>query len=214
MQRVSRPGIAHVTNSAARWSWTGDGPHPDTYRGACARARELGFDVEHFTLRERILSQGHLGRMLSACNIQGIILATHGRDAGLAPELDWNNYATVKIGCYPHQPDVHMVTINPCDIIRLAMQKVIAAGYRRIGFVMHRGWDRRVGHLWMAGYLCEQQTLPPEYHIGLTNASGARYEGSVGSQADIPPAGLTWIFRDRAQTPDRNMRQLRLRRRP
>jgi LacI family transcriptional regulator len=35
----------------------------------------------------------------------------------------------------------------------------MAAGYRRIGFIMHRGWDHAVDHLWAAGYLCEQQHL-------------------------------------------------------
>jgi LacI family transcriptional regulator len=39
------------------------------------------------------------------------------------------------------------------------MHKVIGAGYRRVGFVMHRGWDHAVDHLWTAGYLCEQQVL-------------------------------------------------------
>jgi LacI family transcriptional regulator len=39
------------------------------------------------------------------------------------------------------------------------MQKVMASGYRQIGFVMHRGWDHAVDHLWTAGFLCEQQHL-------------------------------------------------------
>src|SRR6185436_9569352 len=46
-----------------------------------------------------------------------------------------------------------------CGIVRLAMQRVMALGYRRIGFVMHRGWDHSVDHLWSAGFLCEQQNL-------------------------------------------------------
>jgi LacI family transcriptional regulator len=45
------------------------------------------------------------------------------------------------------------------------MQRVIAAGYRRIGFVMHRGWDHSVDHLWTAGFLCEQQNLPKKLRI-------------------------------------------------
>jgi len=57
------------------------------------------------------------------------------------------------------------VTNNQCDIVRLAMQKVMAAGYRRIGFVMHRGWDHAVDHLWTAGFLCEQQHLAPRERV-------------------------------------------------
>ena len=45
------------------------------------------------------------------------------------------------------------------------MQKVFNAGYRRIGFVMHRGWDHAVDHLWTAGLLCEQQHYLEEERI-------------------------------------------------
>jgi LacI family transcriptional regulator len=45
------------------------------------------------------------------------------------------------------------------------MKKLLAAGYRRIGFVMHRGWDHAVDHLWTAGFLCEQQHLPGREQI-------------------------------------------------
>jgi DNA-binding LacI/PurR family transcriptional regulator len=71
----------------------------------------------------------------------------------------------VKIDYFPHQPALHNVTNNQCDIIRLAMQKVLAAGYRRIGFVMHRGWDHAVDHLWKAGFLCEQENVAPADRI-------------------------------------------------
>src|SRR5207244_3778324 len=67
--------------------------------------------------------------------------------------------SAVKIDYFPHQPKLHNVTNNQCDIVRLAMQHVMAKGYRRIGFVMHRGWDHSVDHLWTAGFLCEQSNL-------------------------------------------------------
>lgn len=44
--------------------------------------------------------------------------------------------------------------------MRLAVQHVMLAGYKRIGFVMHRGWDHSVDHLWTAGFLCEQASIP------------------------------------------------------
>jgi len=42
---------------------------------------------------------------------------------------------------------------------------VTAAGYKRVGFVMHRGWDHAVDHNWTAGFLCEQQHLPVKDRI-------------------------------------------------
>jgi LacI family transcriptional regulator len=45
------------------------------------------------------------------------------------------------------------------------MRKVLAAGYKRIGFVVHRGWDHAVDHNWTAGFLCEQQHLSPKNRV-------------------------------------------------
>ena len=77
----------------------------------------------------------------------------------VALHFEWSRFSAVKIDYFPHQPELHNVTNDQCGIIRLAMQRVMAMGYRRIGFVMHRGWDHSVDHLWSAGFLCEQQNL-------------------------------------------------------
>jgi LacI family transcriptional regulator len=163
--RAFRPGIAYVTNWATRWGWKEVTAHPDFHQGACDRAAELGFNIEHFWLREPGLTHGRLSQMLYTRGIQGVIIASHGREMGDALQLDWANFSAVKIDYFPHKPAVHNVTNNQCDIVRLAMQRVMAAGYRRIGMVMHRGWDHSVDHLWTAGYLCEQQALPEDVHV-------------------------------------------------
>lgn len=163
--RMSRPTIAYLTNWATRWGWKKVTAHPDFFKGASDRAEELGFHIEHFWLREPGLTHQRLSSMLYARGITGIIIASHGREMGDALRLDWNQFSAVKIDFFPHQPAVHNVTNNQCDIARLAVQQVIAAGYRRIGFVMHRGWDHAVDHLWTAGYLCEQQALPDKLRM-------------------------------------------------
>jgi len=66
----------------------------------------------------------------------------------------------VKIDYFPHEPRLPLVTNNQMQIVRLAMQKAIAQGYRRIGFVMDEGWDITVDRLYSAGFLWEQQALP------------------------------------------------------
>ena len=66
------------------------------------------------------------------------------REIDVELQFDWQHLSGVKIDYFPHKPELHNVTNNQCDIVRLAMQKVMAAGYRRIGFVMHRGWDDSV----------------------------------------------------------------------
>ncbi|MEJ1971050.1 MAG: hypothetical protein WDM96_00535 [Lacunisphaera sp.] len=109
-------------------------------------------------------AEGHeprrrLGQILYSRGINGLIIASHGREMGDVLDFAWGNFSAVKIDYFPHRPALHNVTNNQCDIVRLAMQRLLAAGYRRLGLVMHRGWDHAVDHLWTAGYLCEQQVL-------------------------------------------------------
>ncbi len=159
IERRNTPTLAYVTNWTTRWGWKKTTAHPDFYAGALAKANELGYKLDHFWMREEGMSQERLGQILYSRGINGLIIASHGREMGDALAFDWANFSAVKIDYFPHQPQLHNVTNNQCDIARLAMQKVLAAGYRRIGFVMHRGWDHAVDHLWTAGYLCEQQVL-------------------------------------------------------
>jgi len=139
--------------------------HPQFYAGAEAAARSLGYHLEHFWMREQGLTQERLNRILYSRGINGLVIASHGREMGDAIQFDWAKYSAVKIDYFPHEPALHNVTNNQCDTVRLAVKKAIAAGYRRIGVVMHRGWDHAVDHMWTAGFLCEQQTLPAREHI-------------------------------------------------
>lgn len=159
MPRRNPPTLAYVTNWNTRWGWKRVTAHPDFYAGAERKARELGFNLDHFWLREPDLTHSRLNAILCARGINGIIIASHMREVDAALHFDWARFSAVKIDYFPHQPELHNVTNDQCGIIRLAMQRVMALGYRRIGFVMHRGWDHSVDHLWSAGFLCEQQNL-------------------------------------------------------
>jgi len=165
MERRNTPTLAYVTNWTTCWGWKKVTAHPDFFAGAQAKANQLGYKLEHFWMREPGLTQGRLSRMLYSRGINGVVIASHGREMGDDLQFDWPNFSAVKIDYFPHQPALHNVTNNQCDIVRLAMQKVMAAGYRRIGFVMHRGWDHAVDHLWTAGFLCEQQNLNPRERL-------------------------------------------------
>ncbi len=161
----SQMTLAYVTNWSTRWGWKEVTAHPQFFAGAAAKAAELGFSLEHFWMHEAGMTQERLSRILYARGISGLIIASHGREMGDALLFDWQNFSAVKIDYFPHIPELHNVTNDQCSVIRMAMQKVMAAGYRRIGFVMHRGWDHAVDHLWTAGFLCEQQNLRPRDRI-------------------------------------------------
>lgn len=167
MPRRNPPTLAYVTNWNTRFGWQKTTAHPQFYAGALSKARELGFNLDHFWLREPGLTQARLNKILLTRGINGLIVASHQREVDVALHLDWSHFSAVKIDYFPHQPGLHNVTNNQSGIIRLAMRRLIESGYRRIGFVMHRGWDHSVDHLWTAGFLCEQSTLDPEDRIPL-----------------------------------------------
>ncbi|MGC3992027.1 MAG: LacI family DNA-binding transcriptional regulator [Chthoniobacteraceae bacterium] len=151
--------IAYLTNWTTEWGWKQATAHLEFYNGAKVMAQELGFMLEHFWLHAPNITETRLNRVLRTRGITGLILASHGREMGDALNLDWSNFCCVKIDYFPHEPLVHNVTNHQSDIVRLAMRRVTQLGYRRIGFVMHRGWDHAVDHNWIAGFLCEQQQL-------------------------------------------------------
>lgn len=165
MPRRNPPTLAYLTNWSTRWGWKNTTAHPDFFLGAEAKAKEIGYHLEHFWTHEPGLTHGRLSAILHARGIEGVILASHGREMGDELLFDWDHFSAVKIDYFPHQPALHNVTNHQCDIVRLAMRKVIALGYRRIGFVMHRGWDHAVDRHWTAGYLCEQEQLPKALRI-------------------------------------------------
>lgn len=167
MTRRNPPTLGYLTNWNTRFGWQKTTAHPQFYAGALSKARELGFNLDHFWLREPGLTLARLNKILLTRGIIGLIVASHQREVDVALQLDWTHFSAVKIDYFPHQPGLHNVTNNQASVIRLAMRRVIESGYRRIGFVMHRGWDHSVDHLWTAGFLCEQSTLEPEDQIPL-----------------------------------------------
>lgn len=165
MERRAPSTLAYVTNWDSAWGWKKVTAHPAFYEGARKKAQDLGYKLEHFWMREPGLTHGRLSGILATRGINGVVLASHQRAADDSIQFDWSRFSAVKIDYFPHKPELHNVTNDQCSVIRLAMQRLIAAGYRRIGFVMHRGWNYSVDHLWSAGFLCEQANLAERHHV-------------------------------------------------
>lgn len=152
--------LAYLTHWSTRWGWKDSPAHAEFHAGADLRASSLGYQLEHFWLGEKGASPRGLSRMLRSRGITGIVLASHDPASDAELRLDWAQFCAVKIDFFPHLPRLHTVTNDQRAIIQLAVQRVAAAGYARIGFVMPRWWDRFVDQAWSAGFLAEQQNLP------------------------------------------------------
>lgn len=159
--------IAYVTNWHTRTGWKKMRAHARFHAGAEARAEALGFRLEHFWLGEDGLRPERLSDMLHARGITGIVIASYRGDGGDVLNFDWSRFSAVKIDCIPHRPALHSVTNDQRADIQLAMQRTLGAGYRRIGCVMPLWWDDFVDRAWSAGFLAEQNRLPPADRIPL-----------------------------------------------
>jgi LacI family transcriptional regulator len=161
-KNVSPTVLAYLTNWTTRWGWKETTGHPQFFEGAKASAEEMGYKLEHFWVREPNLTYKRLNKILQARSIRGVIVASYTRGGDDYLALDWDAFSAIKIDYLPHEPVLHNVTNNQCSIVRLAMKEAMKAGYERIGFVMHRGWDHSVDRMFTAGYLCAQQDLPED----------------------------------------------------
>ncbi len=157
--------LAYVTNWHTRWGWKTVPAHLGFFAGAQAKAHALGFRLEHFWLHEPGFTEQRLDRVLVNHGINGVIIASHSREMADELQLDWQRLCAVKIDYFPHWPRLHNVTNNQCNIILLAMHRLMAAGYRRLGFVVHRGWNHAVDNNWTAGFLLAQQSLRPRERV-------------------------------------------------
>ncbi len=166
-ERRNPPTLAYLTNWDTKLGWQQTTAQPEFYEGAKAKAEELGFKLDHFWMGEPGLSHKRMSKILQARGITGIVIASHRRASDVALHFDWSAFSAVKIDYFPHQPELHQVNNDQCSIIRLGMDHARKLGYRRIGAVMHRGWDHAVDHVWKAGFLVAQSMQPRSEHVPL-----------------------------------------------
>ncbi len=153
------PPLAYLTHWGTQWGWKRARAHGDFHAAAEAKARQLGYRLEHFWLGEPNLSHHRMSEILLARGIHGVVVASHLPENDVPLSLNWTKFSAVKIDYFPHEPELHLVTNDQRAIMRLVVQRVMQAGYRRIGFVIPRWWDEFADRSWSAGFLAEQQVL-------------------------------------------------------
>ncbi|OAM87218.1 LacI family transcriptional regulator [Termitidicoccus mucosus] len=179
--------IAYVTNYPTRYGWRP--PHhdrPDYFPGAAARAKELGYKLEHFWLAEPGMTPERFCNILTVRNIHGLII---GRLPPGQESIDllWERFSCVALGRTLRSPRLHYVSEDHYAGAGLAMRELMVRGFRRIGLVATEQDDSRgVTNRWLGGYLREQLTLRKSDRIPPLEF------GSHGNQQD---AFATWFKR-------------------
>ena len=102
------------------------------YRGALARAGELGYKLDAFHTKQ-YANDAALQRVLRARNIRGLLL-----DMIEPPcvNLKWSDFCAVNCRLGSFLPPLHTVYQDVVSAIEALWQGAHARGYRRIGFAM------------------------------------------------------------------------------
>ena len=132
------------------------------FKGARNRARELGYDLEVFWLREPDLRMERLGRILTARGIRGVLLPPQP-SAGTEIDLPLEGLAAVSFGHSLVAPDLHVVHHHHYRSMQRLMTELESLGHRRPGLAVSKQFNRGVDGMWGAAYwdACQMKGWKP-----------------------------------------------------
>ncbi|MEO7598821.1 MAG: LacI family DNA-binding transcriptional regulator [Opitutus sp.] len=130
------------------------------FEGALERAQLLGYNLQRFNLAQAGYTHERWNKILFSRGIRGVILTAFHNVIDKV-NLDWSQFSVVRIGPNPKNPHFDTVISNQSQIVRVGFRQAIMRGYTRVGLVVVKRVDDRLGNAFLAGYLLEQSLLPP-----------------------------------------------------
>lgn len=139
-------------DSAARF-------HRELVLGAEARATELGFKVEKFSVGHAGVSVQRLDSILQSRGIHGVILLPAWDEPDLS-NLDWTRFAGIYTDYIIERPALHSVCSDHYRSLLAALQRLGTLGYTQPGLYLHRHQDERLQYRWGAAFRAFQESHP------------------------------------------------------
>lgn len=103
------------------------------YGSMVEEAFALGWGVETVSEKQHP-DPVRLQRLLQARGVAGVIVCFHAVRTDWYPQLDFSKFAVVGMNSMPSGLGMHQVRLNFYQFIEEAWERLLAAGYRRIGF--------------------------------------------------------------------------------
>jgi LacI family transcriptional regulator len=150
----SRPRIIFMTNRPNLAAFNNTAHMRYFLAGAKQQAEAMGYVCELMLVGDKRLSNDEIERRLAASGTQGIILGAfvpHRR----CVVLDWSRYALVKIDSFFMPPAASLICNDQMQVVRVAIRRLQALGYRRIGMAVGKLDEETTHDLFAAGYLLE-----------------------------------------------------------
>jgi DNA-binding LacI/PurR family transcriptional regulator len=157
------------------------------WQGARAAAGKLGYRLEEFVCNEQLTPQ-RLETILVARGILGILLPPHAAQPDWG-NFNWKRFSIVRLGRGITEPGGHVVTADQVANTLLAVEKMRARGYRRIGFV---GFKTTADTRWLfdAGFLRAQMGMPPKERVPILGLDKLNPRASQ-------PALMRWLKKEK-----------------
>ncbi|HRE80678.1 MAG TPA: LacI family DNA-binding transcriptional regulator [Opitutaceae bacterium] len=147
--------LALVSNWPQRDQWSRQESARRLLAGATDRARTYGYALQHFWAREDGMSPQRFSQVLLARGIRGLILAPF-ENPDSTFDLSWDEFTVVTIERATRYDRFPYVVPNYYADLRLAWDRLLGLGYRRIGMVIEVSLAERVAHQWEAAYVFAQ----------------------------------------------------------
>jgi LacI family transcriptional regulator len=130
------------------------------FKGASARAEELGFQLEPFWADAPGMKGPRLTQILRARGIAGVVV---GPAPGLprAPQLDWQHFAAVKIGVPFAELPLPCAVSNHFRGMLQVIEQLRTLGYRRLGLVLQEHQNAKTSGMWLAPFALHEHHIRP-----------------------------------------------------
>ena len=156
--------LGFITAWPTRDGWGQAANHRRFHAGAKARAGELGYALDEFWLNAPAMTPARMTGILLARGIKGLILHSLPESGGRL-DLRWQHFAAVTKGLTVASPLVHRVVSSHYDDMQLVLSKLKQKGYRRLGLVLGKAHDIRVGRAWLASFCLYENDAAPKDRI-------------------------------------------------
>ena len=155
-ERTTTEVVGFLTGGPTAEDWKLHSASVGFYEGARRRALQVGMRLEPFWLGPEGAHAAETSRMLRARAIRGNLITPFPRPI-YPKELDWSQLVCVALGYAFKSLPLHRATHHHFRGAYAAVENLLRLGYRRIGLLLDRDQNSRVGYSWLGGYLAARQ---------------------------------------------------------
>jgi DNA-binding LacI/PurR family transcriptional regulator len=123
--------------------------------GAKEAAKQFGYQLEEVCWPADCPAK-RFERILLARGILGVLIPPHRQSPNWG-NFDWSKFSLVRFGMSVANPDSNVVTSDQFRATVMAIANICRLGYQKIGFVLNRELDEKIGGNYTGGFYAAQK---------------------------------------------------------